>query len=156
MFRRHPAGAALLTAEADGRRVAMTLTSLISVSATPFLVAFSVSESSSSAPVMANASRVVAHLLGAKDIGLAVLGATSGIDRFRDQELWTRNPSGAPVFLTESPRLEAQILNRVRAGAATLYVAEVVAVSLGQPGGDPLVYHEGTWRGLGARVTEPA
>jgi len=43
-FRRHPAGVAVITADPGDRPVAMTVSSLISVSAAPPIVAFSLSQ----------------------------------------------------------------------------------------------------------------
>jgi len=45
-FRHHPSGVAIITAEAGEGPVALTVSSLISISATPPMVAFSLSASS--------------------------------------------------------------------------------------------------------------
>lgn len=47
-FRRHPAGVAVITADPGNQPVAMTVSSLISVSAAPPVVAFSLSTKSAS------------------------------------------------------------------------------------------------------------
>ena len=86
-FRAHPAGVALVTADAGGGPVALTATSVASVSADPPMLMFSVSDASSSSPTIAVADTVVVHLLRAEQLHLAKLGATSGIDRFADVPL---------------------------------------------------------------------
>src|SRR5690625_4005194 len=89
-FRNHPAGVALVTADAGAGPVAMTATSVCSVDADPPTVAFSASTRSSSTPTLLRASTVVVHLLSARQLDLAQLGATSGVDRFADTSLWQR------------------------------------------------------------------
>jgi hypothetical protein len=64
-FRNHPAGVAVITADAGDGPVGLTATSVISVSASPALLVFSLSAFSSSAPALAKAETLVVHLLGA-------------------------------------------------------------------------------------------
>ncbi len=97
-FRNHPAGVAVITADAGDGPVALTATSVFSVSVAPPLLVFSVSELSSSTPTIRRAETVVVHLLGAAQIDIAKLGATSGIDRFADTSIWERLPTGEPHF----------------------------------------------------------
>ncbi|MEG0161907.1 MAG: flavin reductase family protein, partial [Aurantimicrobium sp.] len=81
-FRNHPAGVAIVTADAGKGPVAMTVTSVFSVSAEPPLLVFSASAQSSATPTIAEADTVVIHLLGADQLHLAKLAATSGANRF--------------------------------------------------------------------------
>lgn len=60
-FRNHPAGVAVITADPGDGPVALTATSVFSVSATPPLLVFSVSELSSAAPAIARSTSVVVH-----------------------------------------------------------------------------------------------
>jgi len=79
-FRNHAAGVAIVTADPGDGPVGMTATSVFSVSATPPLLVFSVSELSSATPGILAADSVVVHLLGADQTELAKRFATSGID----------------------------------------------------------------------------
>ena len=147
-FRHHPGGVALITAVGANGPVAMTATSVASVSADPPLLVFSVSELSSSHPTIVGADTVVVHLLGGKDRHLAKLGATSGIDRFADKSLWHSLPTGEPVF--EGTRwIRAAIVSRVAAGTATLIIAEALETDLGAEPGEGLAYVDRTWHRLG-------
>lgn len=150
-FRQHPGGVALITAEHNHTPVALTATSVFSVSVDPHLVVFSISDTSSSSPVVKLADTVVIHLLGADQLHLAKLGATSGIDRFADTSLWTRLHTGEPVFHEAPTWIRARVLERLSTGTATVIVAEALRVSL--PGTQdapvPLVYHDRTWHQLG-------
>src|ERR1700710_2080552 len=92
-FRNHAAGVAVITADAGNGPVGLTATSVFSVSAEPPLLVFSISDLSSSAPTLRDAETVVVHLLGADQLHIATLCATSGVDRFVDTTLWDRLPT---------------------------------------------------------------
>lgn len=153
-FRNHAAGVALVTADPGDGPAAMTATSVFSVSATPPLLVFSVSDLSSAAPTILRADSVVVHLLDAEQIDLAMLGATSGIDRFADLSIWMRLETGEPVFTAADIWIRGAVVNRFTAGSSTLVVVNATAVSLASgadQGGTrrPLVYHNRIWHGLG-------
>ncbi|MCK0090341.1 flavin reductase family protein [Rhodococcus sp. F64268] len=160
-FRAHPAGVALVTADAGGGPVALTATSVASVSADPPMLMFSVSDASSSSPTIAVADTVVVHLLGAEQLHLAKLGATSGIDRFADVSLWERMPTGEVYFRDVHTRIRARAVERVKAGAARVIVVEALEVDvqevrmsgvgdrMGGHSSAPLVYHDRGWHSLG-------
>ena len=97
-FRHHPSGVAIITADAGGGPVALTVSSLISVSASPPTVAFSLSASSSTAKVVEQAETVVIHFVRRGDMELARLCATSGVDRFGANVRWDRLATGEPYY----------------------------------------------------------
>ncbi|CDK01166.1 Flavin reductase domain protein FMN-binding protein [Microbacterium sp. C448] len=151
-FRSHPAGVSLITADAHGVPIALTASSVSAVSADPPLLMFSVSVHSSSAVVLRLADTVVVHLLSAENLDLAVLGATSGIDRFADTTRWRRLDTGEPVFDDAHTWLRARILHRIDAGGSTVFVATAVESRLdgGAEMPDGLVYQNRTWHRLNA------
>ncbi|MGO1768478.1 MAG: flavin reductase family protein [Microbacterium sp.] len=152
-FRHHPGGVAVITATGPGGHVALTATSVSSVSAEPPLLVFSVSAQSSAAPTIRSADHVVVHLLGADELELARLGATSGIDRFADTSLWTTIVTGEPVF-HGTRWLRSRVIDRLDSGTATIVVAQAVQsnISADEPRGedDGLVYVDRTWHRLGS------
>lgn len=159
-FRGHPGGVALITATGPGGHVALTATSVASVSADPPLLVFSVSHRSSAAPTIRSASSVVVHLLDAPHLELARLGALHGADRFADDRLWTTLPTGEPVF--HGPVwLRSIVVDTLGAGTATVVVAEPVETNLlgeRDNAGGALVYHGHRWHRLGpaSRVDDHA
>lgn len=155
LFGQHPAGVCVITAEGDDGPVAMTATSVISVSADPPLVAFSVSDLSSSAATLHRVDRVVIHFLSADNIDLAKLGATSGVDRFADKSLWSRLPDGEPYYINARAIAVGDITERVVAGTATLTVAHIREVIGTDTPGAPLVYHSRSWHRLGEASLHP-
>lgn len=154
-FRNHPAGVAVITADAGEGPVGLTATSVFSVSAEPPLLVFSLSSQSSSAPTIRRADTVIVHLLGAEQLEIAKLCATSGIDRFADTTIWDRLITGEPYFPAASTWIRGRIINRMEAGGST--VVAVHALQAKSPeieaigGESPLVYHNRTWHRLDER-----
>jgi flavin reductase (DIM6/NTAB) family NADH-FMN oxidoreductase RutF len=148
-FREHPAGVAIITAIADGVPVALTATSVASVSAEPPLLMFSVSALSSSTPTILRAETVVVHLLSADQLEIAKLGATHGIDRFADTAIWTTFPTGEPYFHTVRSWIRGRIISRTPAGGSTIILVEAIQAHVNEDSCEPLVYHDRTWHSLG-------
>ncbi len=155
IFRHHAAGVSLITADNGTGPAALTATSVFSVSAEPPIFVFSISSSSSAAPVITTAETLVVHILDADRLDLAKLGATSGVDRFADADAWTRLPSGEPVFTGVSTWIRGRVINRMEAGNSTIIAVHALETSqtAAEPGarehGAPLVYHNRTWHSLG-------
>ena len=153
-FREHPAGVALVTAEAGAGPVALTATSVSSVSADPPLLVFSISDQSSASTTLNSADTLIVHLLSSAQLGLAKLGATSGIDRFADRAIWSRLDTGEPYFPAARTWIRGRVLHRLRAGTSTLVVVHALDAELPEPSeseaaATPLVYVSRTWHALG-------
>ncbi|PRX49566.1 flavin reductase (DIM6/NTAB) family NADH-FMN oxidoreductase RutF [Prauserella shujinwangii] len=148
-FRNHPAGVAVVTADDGTGPAGLTATSVVSVSAEPALLAFSVSARSSAAPCLTRAGSVVVHLLGAGGLDLARRFATGGIDRFAAPVRWTRLPTGEPLLFGVDSWLRGPVADRVAAGDATVVIVRVEQVGLGVRTGPPLVYRDRSWYALG-------
>lgn len=155
IFRHHAAGVSLITADAGSGPAALTATSVFSVSAEPPIFVFSISSSSSAAPVITTAETLVVHILDADRLDLAKLGATSGIDRFADTSAWSRLATGEPVFAGVSTWIRGRVINRMEAGNSTIIAVHALETSQSAPTPDarehgaPLVYHNRTWHSLG-------
>ncbi len=147
-FRAHPAGVAIVTADAGDGPVAMTVSSVSSISVDPPTIVFSASAISSSTPAFLRAETVVIHMLAADQIALAKLGARSGANRFGDDVEWGRLPSGEP-FYPGAPWLRGKVTRRIDVSGSTLIIVEVIEA---KPRGlvketepVPLVYHSRRW-----------
>jgi flavin reductase (DIM6/NTAB) family NADH-FMN oxidoreductase RutF len=154
-FRNHAAGVAVITADAGSGPVGLTATSVFSVSAEPPLLVFSVSDLSSSAPTLREAESVVVHLLGADQLNIAKLCATSGIDRFADPSIWDRLPTGEPFFPSAQSWIRGRVVNRMPAGGSTVFAVHAVEASIAPDDllSSPLVYHNRRWHSLGDHST---
>lgn len=154
LFRGHPGGVAVITADAGDGPVALTATSVASVSAEPPLLIFSISALSSASDVLSRAETVVVHLLDAHDIEVAKLGAAGGIDRFAQTRRWTRLVTDEPVYRDVRAWVRCAVIDRMDAGTSTVIAAHALQshierdVSRDEPGA-ALVYHNRTWHHLG-------
>ncbi len=154
--RNHPAGVAVITADVGDGPVALTATSVFSVSADPPLLVLSLSATSSSTPTLVRADTLVVHLLTSAQLDIAVLGATSGIDRFADASIWSRLETGEPYFSAAPVWIRGKVVDRMEAGASTVLAVEALEARTperGSPEADadqshPLVYHNRTWHVL--------
>ncbi|MEU1078843.1 flavin reductase family protein [Streptomyces sp. NPDC005908] len=147
VFRRHPAGVAVVTARGRPGPVGFTATSLASVSAEPPMLSFGVATGSSSWPVIAASDHVGVHLLGEHQEELAATFARRGADRFGPPTAWREGPEGVPVLEGVPAWMVCRVEARVPAGDHRIVLAEVL---FGDPTGHgrPLVYHQGRFSGL--------
>lgn len=155
-FRSHPAGVAVVTADPGDGPVGLTATSVSSVSVDPPAVAFSLSAVSTSAARIRAAEHVVIHLLGAEQLELAQLFATSGVDRFADTTKWGRLPTGEPYLLDAEVWLRGRITGVLDVNGSALAAVEIVE-SHCRTGDDriPLVYWNRSWHQLSENSTLP-
>lgn len=148
VFRRHPAGVAVITTVHRGRPVGFTATSVISVSAEPPLLAFSLAATSSSWPAVASAGTVAVSFLGAHQADVSARFATSGIDRFAAGG-WRPLATGEPVIDDAVAWIRADVVDRIRAGSSHLVTVE--AVEFGAvTAAEPLVFHDRGYHRVGS------
>ncbi|QAY59588.1 flavin reductase [Microbacterium protaetiae] len=159
LFRGHPGGVAVITADPGDGPVALTATSVASVSAEPPLLIFSVSQLSSAASALVRADTVVVHLLDSADLPLARLGATSGVDRFADTDRWSRLVTGEPVYSDVRAWVRCAVIERMDAGGSTVIAAHALQSQVSRDAAaGALVYHDRSWHRLGdaSRIEQPA
>jgi len=151
-FRSHPAGVAIVTADPGSGPIALTVSSLISVSAEPPLVGFSLSARSTTAAALLQARTIVIHLARFDDLELAQLAATSGADRFGPDVPWETLPTGEPRYTPIATWFRAELRGTLPLEGATLVAAELldgaVAPTGAQPEHDSLVYLDRRWHRL--------
>jgi flavin reductase (DIM6/NTAB) family NADH-FMN oxidoreductase RutF len=147
VFRRHPAGVAVVTLAVDDQLVGFTATSVISVSADPPVLVFSIDSGSSSWRALARARTLVVNFLAAGQVDLSARFATTGVDRFAEGS-WSLLPTGEPV-LDDSPAwLRGEILERTPVGRSFLVSVRVLEAEQPAPAA-PLVYHDRTYHSVG-------
>ncbi len=150
-FRNHPAGVAILTAAGDAGPVALTVSSLISVSADPPMVGFSLSNTSRTAAQILAAQTFLIHLPRYTDMDLAVLCSTPDRDRFADTLDWDWLPTGEPRYRQIPYWFRAKVTETMPLAAATVISAELLSFNDSEDQsfeGDALVYHNKFWRRL--------
>jgi flavin reductase (DIM6/NTAB) family NADH-FMN oxidoreductase RutF len=158
-FRHHPSGVAIITADPGDGPVALTVSSLISISASPPMVAFSLSASSSSAQAVERANSVVLHFVRRSDMQLARLCATSGKDRFGPDVRWARLDTGEPYYPQVDLWFRAEPRGVLKTPGASVVTAELTAVSKplhATRQSEALVYSNRAWHGLGPAIDTAA
>jgi len=149
VFRRHPAGVAVITTVVDDQPVGFTATSVISVSADPPLLAFSVDSASSAWRALASAETLVVNFLSAAQVEVSARFATSGIDRFATTD-WFTLPTGEPVLVGSAAWVRGEVLQRTPVGRS--FLVSVLALESDVPAdvsSRPLVYHDRSYHGIG-------
>lgn len=152
VFRNHPAGVAVVALRHEDRLVGFTATSVISVSAAPPLLAFSLASASSSWPAVSAARTLTVSFLAAGQDDISGRFATSGIDRFADGG-WTALPTGEPVIDGAVSWFRARVVQRTPVGDSYLVSLRALESSLtgtgGEPVASPLVYKNRAYHRIG-------
>jgi flavin reductase (DIM6/NTAB) family NADH-FMN oxidoreductase RutF len=157
IIRESPGGVAVITADSPTGPVALTITAVISVSAAPPLLAFSIGHRTSTADRIRNARSYVVHFLEKDQLGIAQLCATSGVDRFADTGLWARLPTGEPYFPSAPAWVVGHRIDQLDAGSASLILLRATEshITPGAESTPPLVYHNRARHHLGEHSRVP-
>jgi flavin reductase (DIM6/NTAB) family NADH-FMN oxidoreductase RutF len=149
-FRHHAAGVAVVSADVGDGPLALTASSVTSVSAEPPVLMLSVAGATRTGADLIRAGTLVVHLLGADQLPLAQRCADPTVDRFEDASTWERLPSGEPAFLGSRVRLRGRVIDRHVHGASTVLAVEVLEVSVADDAAEraPLAFHDRTWHRL--------
>jgi flavin reductase (DIM6/NTAB) family NADH-FMN oxidoreductase RutF len=147
VFRHHPAGVAVVTFAHGGTLYGFTATSVISVSADPPVLTFSIDSSSSSWPALAEADTLVVNFLAAAQVEVSARFATRGIDRFADGG-WSLLPTGEPVLDGSPSWVRGRIVQRTAIGRS--FLVSILALEAHEAEHrSPLVYHDRTYHTVG-------
>jgi len=149
-MRRFPAGVAVLTLDADGLKLGVTVGSLVSVSLEPPLLSVSIGLDSSAHEPLRAARRFVANLLAGDQTHVAQHFARSGVPPLalfsgiplRDD---ARYPE--PTIADAVAWLACGIRDEAAAGDHTIFVADVLSIELGREG-PGLAYRGGTYHAV--------
>lgn len=135
-------GVTIVTASApDGRLLGLTANSFNSVSLSPPLVLWSLSNQSSSMPGFRAASHYAINVLAADQRLLAERFSRKGLDRF-EGVAWRAGLTGAPVIDGAVAVFECRNRSQHAEGDHLIFVGEV-AHCRRRVGAAPLVYHGG-------------
>lgn len=127
-FAGHPGGVAIITAAGPRGPVGLTASSVISVSATPPTLAFSLSSVRGSAGALLTAEVLAVHLLSSGHEDLARLFSGPGSDRFGPGTGWDRAPTGEPLLAGPEVILRCRVLSRTPVAGSTIVAAQVVDI----------------------------
>ncbi len=148
LFRRAPAGVAVMTVDTAGERLGLTVSSFVSLSLSPPLVGVSISRQAAMHELAREAHGFALSLLAGGQEWLAQhfargvppIGMWHGIAT-------TEGAVGAPLLAGALGWIECRIVDEHEVGDHTLLVGEVLSAQLG-PDAPPLVHHHSSYRTL--------
>ncbi|HLR27127.1 MAG TPA: flavin reductase family protein [Ruania sp.] len=147
LFRQHPAGVCVITsADAEGP-YGFTATSVISVSAAPPVLAFSVASGSSAWRRLQTTETLVVNFLDAEVAHLSTQFARRGTDRFAGVDTCLLD-SGEPALVEAAAWTRGRIEHRTPAGDSFLITVRALSSRVSRSG-RPLVYHDRSYHSLG-------
>ncbi|RPF25601.1 flavin reductase family protein [Georgenia muralis] len=149
IFRHHPGGVAVITLAGPHGPVGFTATSVISVSAAPAMLAFSLASTSSARTAVEAARGVAVNFLAADQEDLAARFARRGVDRFAGLD-WLSLPTGEPVLPGVRAWVRGTVEQRVPVGDSLLVTLR--AVRADDRAAAPLVYENRTYHRLGGHT----
>jgi len=133
LMSRVPSGVAVITVDADGQRLGLTIGSLVALSLEPPLVAIAVSRQSAMHELLREAGGFAASILAAGQEWLAQHFAR-GVPPIA---MWhgialEAGASGAPLLAGALGWLECSLQDELQVGSHTLFVGQVLRVELGE------------------------
>lgn len=158
-LRQYAAGAVLLTVRDDIDDVGTTVTSLMSVSADPPLVAIGLAAEGYPAEVLQAVGTGAVNVLGTEHAILASRFSSAGRPSARhllESVPWHRAPGSDAIVLDGAlAALDCRVSSVVEAGSHVLVLLSVEAVPVLAEGGDPLVRLRGRWTDGGHPLRRP-
>lgn len=137
-------GVTVITARSpDGRKIGLTANSFTSVSLDPPLVSFCPARNAPSLVDLSAAGRFAVNILAADQHDLSRQFATPAEDKFAGVE-HTEGIDGTPLLDRVVAQFQCRTVQRVDAGDHVIFLGEVEEFSA--PGGEPLVFHSGSYR----------
>jgi flavin reductase (DIM6/NTAB) family NADH-FMN oxidoreductase RutF len=148
LMRRFPHGVAVLTVDAQGERLGLTIASVVSLSLEPPLVGVAVDRQAAMHELLRRAGGFALSLLADGQEWLAQHFAR-GVPPIA---MWhgiasREGAAGAPLLVGALGWLECRLVSEHDTGDHTLFVGEVLSVELGEPA-PPLVHVESGYRTL--------
>ena len=159
-LRQYAAGVVLLTVRDDIDDVGTTVTSVMSVSADPPLVAIGLAADGYPAEVLQEVGRGALTVLGSDQAILASRFSSAGRPSARhllEAVPWHRAPVSDAIVLDGAlAALDCTVYSVVEAGSHVLVLLSVESVPVLAAGGDPLLRLRGRWTdGAGAALRRP-
>ena len=145
LMRRYPSGVSVVTVDADGDRIGVTVGSLVSLSLEPPLVGISIGRELAVHELLRSSGIFGVSILRGDQADVATHFAR-GVPPIA---LWSRVETrpgvlGVPLLAGAVAWLECRVVAEHRVGDHTFFVGEVVALEEGEPG-PALVYREHTY-----------
>jgi flavin reductase (DIM6/NTAB) family NADH-FMN oxidoreductase RutF len=132
-MRSYPSGLAVVTVDANGERLGLTVNSLVSLSLEPPLVGVAVNRQAAMHELLREAGRFAASLLAAdqRDVAQHFARGVPPIAMWHGV-VWREGETGAPLLEDALGWLECELAAEHEAGDHTLFVGTVLAAERGR------------------------
>jgi flavin reductase (DIM6/NTAB) family NADH-FMN oxidoreductase RutF len=144
-LRKFASGVTIVTVAAGDELHGMTASSFASVSLSPPLVLVSLDKTSRTLALVAETGRFAVNVLRSDQQVVSHAFSQPGVKPFATIP-YRAGANGAPVLDDAIAVLECSTYRVLEAGDHEVVLGEVTAAAV--PGGDPLVYYDGTYRSL--------
>ncbi|WP_245459977.1 flavin reductase [Mesorhizobium sp. M1B.F.Ca.ET.045.04.1.1] len=146
LFRRclglYGTGIAIITAEMEDQRAAVTVNSFASVSLDPPLVLWSISRASRSHPLFTNGKRFAVNILASTQMNVSRHFSSKVEDKFADTS-WSPGEFGSPLLHGCLAHFECETYAQVEGGDHTILIGLVRRAS--RFDGEPLLFAQGQY-----------
>lgn len=146
LFRRclgqYGTGIAIITAQVDGRRAAVTVNSFASVSLDPPLILWSIAHTSRSFPLFTSGCPFAVNILSSKQMDVSRHFSSKLEDKFADAA-WSPGVFGSPLIAGCLAHFECETHALLEGGDHTIVVGLVKRASRFE--GDPLLFSQGQY-----------
>jgi flavin reductase (DIM6/NTAB) family NADH-FMN oxidoreductase RutF len=147
-MRRVPAAVAVVTVEVEGRRVGLTVASLVSLSLEPPLVGFAIRRDAALHELLRESQELAISVLASGQEHLAQHFARGVPPIALWEGILLREAEGLPQLDGALAWLRARVEQEHPTGDHTFFVARVASVEPGPPGRRPLVLHDQAYASL--------
>ncbi len=140
-----PTGVAVITVDASGQRIGLTVATLVSLSFEPPLVGVAIARQAALHELLREAGECAFSLLAAGQEPLAEHFARGVPPIGMWEGIAVRDTTGLPLLEGALGWLECSVRDELATGTHTFFVCDVLRAEPG-PGGTPLLRVEGTYR----------
>jgi flavin reductase len=146
VMRRFAASVNVITSADGARKNGMTATAVCSVSSDPPSALIIVNKSTRSHPIIDGTKAFAVNVLSSNQRQIASHFASKLADPFAEIH-YSIGRTGCPIIAGADAHIECTVIEQMDVGTHTIFVGKIVAA--GAASGEPLLYHEGRYVGIG-------
>lgn len=146
VMRRFAASVNVITSADGAIKNGMTATAVCSVTADPPSALIVVNKSNRSHPIIHMTRSFAVNVLSSSQRHVATNFASRLPDPFA-QVPYTTGKTGCPLITGAEAHIECVVMEQVDVGTHTIFIGRIISTEAAN--GEPLLYHEGQYRGLG-------
>jgi flavin reductase len=150
VMRRFAASVNVITSADRQKKNGMTATAVCSVSSDPPSALIVVNKSNRSHPIITETGAFAVNVLSSDQKHVASHFASRAPDPFAKID-HSIGKTGCPIIAGADAYIECTVINQTDVGTHTIFVGKIVAAHASS--GEPLLYHEGRYVGIGSEAS---